>query len=181
MVAVGVVTWVLTRGQESRTGPVETKAPLSVSELASLGNLAMRELESDPAAIDRALYHYRRGNTQDPGHLTARFGLAFAAQMKGLPDSEWRGLYQQTASEASLLAFLSLVNLAYAEEQAERHPESLGLLQDAVRMMPERADAWFALARVHTALGQDAAADLARGAPDGARSCRWSTWRSQVS
>ena len=132
-----------------------------MSELANLGNLAMQERASDPAAIDRALYHYRRGNAQDPGHLTARFGLAFAAQVKGLPDSEWRGLYQKTVSDACLLAFLSLVNLAHAERQAERYPQALVLLQDAVRVMPERADGWLALARVHAALGQDAAANVA--------------------
>ncbi len=162
VVAVGVVTWVLPRGRETRSAPSETKAPLAVSELANLGNLAMREVSSDPAAIDRALNHYRRGNAQDPGHLTAQFGLAFAGQVKGLPDSEWRGLYQKTVSEASLLAFLSLFNLAHAEQEAGRYPEALGLLQQAVRVMPERADGWFALARVHAALGHDAEASYAR-------------------
>ena len=39
VVAVGVVTWVLPQGRETRSAPVETKAPLAVSELANLGNL----------------------------------------------------------------------------------------------------------------------------------------------
>ena len=134
---------------------------VAVSSLANLGNLAMQERASDPAAVDRALDHFDRANQLDSGHLNARFGLAWAKQVKGLPESQWRPLYEETVDEASLLTYFSLYNLAYAEQQAESYSEAIAFLQQALQVMPQRADGWLEMGRVHARLGQDTEAEAA--------------------
>lgn len=155
---VALVALVLPRGRDASDAPPTAEAPVAVSSLTDLGNLAMGERASDPTALDRALENFRRGNALDPKHLNARFGLAWAGQLKGLPESEWRELYHQIVSEASLLAYVSLYNMAYADQQAERHPQAIASLEHALRLMPERADGWLELGAAHLAIGKHARA-----------------------
>ena len=174
VVAVGGVALVLPRGSDTPDTVAPTEIRVSVSSLANLGNLAMQERASDPAALERALDHFRRGHELDPDHLDARFGLAWARQVKGLPEAEWRGLYQQTVADTSILAYLSLFNLAYAEGEAGRYPEAVAFLEHTLRVMPERADGWLALGANHVAMGDNARAVLnfqraAELAPDHSR------------
>ena len=96
------------------------------------------------------------GTSWTPDHLDARFGLAWARQVKGLPESEWYGLYQQTVDDTSLLAYLSPFNLAYAEADAGGYPEAVAFLDHALRVMPERADGWLVLVTNHMAMGNNA-------------------------
>ncbi len=159
VVAVGAVAWVLPRGSDTpdAVAPTET---VSVSSLVNLGNLAMQKRASDPAALDQALDHFRRGHELDPEHLNALFALAWARQLKGLPESEWRGLYEQTVSDTSILAYLSLFNLAVAEREAGRHLEAVAFLEQALRVMPERADGWLASGTNHVPMGNNGRAVL---------------------
>ena len=160
VVAIGAVAWVLPRGPETRDAVVPTETRVSVSGLVNLGNLAMEKRASDPAALEQALDHFRRGHELDPNHLNARFGLAWARQVKGLPESEWRGLYERTVSDTSILAYLSLFNLAVAEREAGRHSEAIAFLEHALRVMPERADGWLALGTNQVATEDNARAVL---------------------
>ncbi len=156
VVAVGGVALVLPRGSDAPDTVAPTEIRVSVSSLANLGNLAMEERASDPAALERALDHFWRGHESDPDHLGALFGLAWARQAKGLPESEWHGLYQQTVADTSILAYLSLFNLAVAEREAGSYPEAVAFLEHALRVMPERADGWLALGTNHVAMGDNA-------------------------
>ncbi len=171
IVAVGVIVALLPRGRDTTDA---NEVRVSVSDLKDLGNLEMEKRASDPAAIDRALTYFERAHDLDPGHLGARFGLAWARQLKSLPETEWRGLYERTVADASLLTYYSLFNLAYAEEEAGRYAEAVGLLERALWVMPERADGWTQKARNLIALGEDerAVVDLREAtelAPDSAR------------
>lgn len=158
VVAVITVTFVLPRESATPDVVAPTEPQPSVSSLVNLGNLAMGERTSDPAALERALEHFRSGHELDPDHLDARFGLAWARHVKGLPETEWRGLYEQTVADASLLTYLSLFNLAYAEGEAGRYPEAAALLEQALRVMPERADGLVALGTNHAAMRDNALA-----------------------
>jgi tetratricopeptide (TPR) repeat protein len=157
-------------------GPVKSTAEktASVSTLVQRGYLAMDRHQTDPAALDQALADFERGHELDPDHLDARFGLAWARQVKGLPASDWRELYQDTAAEAAALAYLSLYNLAYAERQAGRNREAATLLARALAVMPERADGWTELGSLYDALGEHGRAvgayrEAAELEPDSAR------------
>ena len=158
IVTVAVVAWVLPRGADTPGPATPTAEPVSASTLAQRGYNAMDSRQSDPAALDRALAHFERGHDLDPDHLDARFGLAWARQVKGLPESEWRELYQETVADAALLAYLSLYNLAYAERQAEENAEAVALLERALGVMPERVDGWIELGTLYDAMGEYARA-----------------------
>lgn len=172
IVAIGLVALALPRGREANASATPSKvAPAaapetqaSVSSLTNQGNLVMAERGSDPEAITRALELFERAYALDPDHLGARFGLAWARQVKGLPDSEWRDFYDQTVAEGSSLVYLALYNLAYAERQAGRHADAATFLARALRVMPERADGWLAAGSDHMAMGDSAraVADLRR-------------------
>jgi tetratricopeptide (TPR) repeat protein len=171
IVAFGVVVALLARGQDS-TEAVESR--LAVSDLVELGHLEMEVREADPAALDRALMHFERAHDLDPDHLGARFGLAWARQLMNQPESWWRELYEQTVTDASLLTYYSLFNLAYAEQEAGRYTEAVDLLEHALRVMPERADGWTQRGRDLMTMGEHerAVVDLleaTRLAPDSAR------------
>jgi tetratricopeptide (TPR) repeat protein len=162
VVATGVVVLVLPRGRDpvsgqsqiARNSVVPAEPSMTVSSLVNLGNLAMQERASDEAALDRALDHFTRGHELDSEHLNARFALAWARQVKGLPQSQWQALYRETVAEASILTYLSLYNLAYAEQQAGRHTDAIAMLDHALRVMPERADGWLALGTSQLTIGE---------------------------
>ena len=158
--AIAVVAWIMPRGRAQDRVPDADRGgeSASVSTLVKRGYRAMEQRESDPAAVERALADFERGYALEPDHLDARFGLAWAKQVRGLPESEWRGLYESTIGEASLLAYLSLYNLAYAEKRAGRDEAAIALLERAVQMMPERADGWLELGRAREAVGKSAEA-----------------------
>jgi tetratricopeptide (TPR) repeat protein len=170
VIAVVLVVIALPRGRRTvphphASGPATSgETALDVPRLVRLGNNAMRERATDPAAVDRALEQFARGHQLDPGNAGARFGLAWARQVKGLPDTEWRPLYLETIDESSRLAYFSLYNLAYAERKAGRHAEAIVLLEQALRVMPDSAEGWTDLGDSRLALDQwaRAAEDLQR-------------------
>ena len=145
--AIAVVALILPRARETTTPVDPMKEPLST--LVERGYLIMGQRDVDPTALDRALALFERGHELDPDHLDARFGLAWASQVKGRPEAEWRELYQETVTEASLLAYLALYNLGFAETQAGRYPEAIVFLEQAVRMMPDRADGWLEIGKAY--------------------------------
>ncbi len=75
-------------------------------------------------------------------------------RVKGLPEPEWRELYEGIIGETSALAYFSLYNLGHAERQAGRYPEAVAFLEQAVRVMPDRAGGWLELGRACEDMGQ---------------------------
>lgn len=167
VVVIAVLVWALPRGREASipagapaeqrppgltasgadgargaSGAVMPEEPVLVTALASRGYAAMNQQASDPAALDRALAEFTRAHELDPQHFTARFGLAWARQLKGRPESEWRPLYLETVATASQLAYFSHLNLAVADREAGRFREEAAQLEQATRVAPERVGGW---------------------------------------